>query len=142
VLAREGRPAPFIRRIFVRDLTPETRGNAIGIGLADITTTRLVRAMDARITYVNALTALTPQGAKIPLHFESDREAIQMGVKSLALENAATARIARIRDTISLANLEISEPLLEEFKSRSGNGVAGELHEMTFDEAGNLDSEV
>ena len=60
-----------------RDLTPETHGNAIGIGLADVTTSRLVRAMDLRVTYLNALTALTPQSAKIPIHFETDREAIE-----------------------------------------------------------------
>ncbi|HEY6225528.1 MAG TPA: hypothetical protein VI282_00240, partial [Verrucomicrobiae bacterium] len=73
-LAREGRSAPFIRRIFVRDLTPETQGNGIGIGMADITTARLVKGIDLRITYTNALTALTPQGAKIPIYFETDRE--------------------------------------------------------------------
>src|SRR5437899_3334598 len=70
-LARDGRPSPFIRRIFVRDLTPETHGNAIGIGLADLTTTRLVQAMDRRVTSLNALTAMTPQCAKIPIHFDT-----------------------------------------------------------------------
>jgi len=65
LLARGDRPAPFIRRIFVRDLSPETHGNAIGIGLADFTTTRLVRSMDQRVTYLNVLTALSPHCAKI-----------------------------------------------------------------------------
>ena len=76
-LMREGRPAPFIRRIFVRDVTPESHGNAIGIGLADVTTTRLVRAMDPRVTGINALTSLTPQTAKIPIAFDTDREAVE-----------------------------------------------------------------
>jgi len=53
-LARNHRPAPFIRRIFVRDLTPETHGNAIGIGLADATTSRVVRAMDRESMRVKA----------------------------------------------------------------------------------------
>ena len=66
-LRRDGRPAPFIRRIFVRDLTAETHGNAIGIGLADVTTTRLVRAMDVHKSFTNAMTALTPQSAKLPV---------------------------------------------------------------------------
>src|SRR5207302_11470188 len=56
-LRRDGRPSPFIRRIFARDLTRETHGNAIGIGLADLTTTRLARAMDVKISFVNAMTA-------------------------------------------------------------------------------------
>src|SRR5260370_41032629 len=77
-LAREERPSPFIRRIFVRDLTAETHGNAIGIGLADVTTSRLVRATDNRITYLNALTALTPQCAKIPIPFHTSRQAFEI----------------------------------------------------------------
>src|SRR6185295_18511649 len=45
-----GDGAPSIRRLFVRDLAPESHGNAHGLGLADFTTTRLVRAMDQRAT--------------------------------------------------------------------------------------------
>src|SRR6185437_8439082 len=73
-LGSDNPASPMIRRIFVRDLTPETHGNAIGIGFADLTTTRLVEAMDKPVTYINALTSLTPNGAKIPIHFVTDRE--------------------------------------------------------------------
>ena len=34
---------PSVKRIFVRDLDPETHGNALGIGMADVTTDRLVQ---------------------------------------------------------------------------------------------------
>jgi hypothetical protein len=115
-LAREGRSAPFIRRIFVRDLTPETHGNAIGIGLADITTTRLVKSIDRRITYTNALTALTPQSAKIPIHFDTDWECIERAVASLAIDDTSAARVARISDTLNLATLEISQSLAPEIR--------------------------
>src|SRR5204862_274055 len=91
-LMREGKSAPFIRRIFVRDITPESHGNGIGIGLADVTTTRLVRALDHRVTGINALTSLTPNTAKVPIHFETDREAIERTLESLALEDVTTAR--------------------------------------------------
>ena len=137
-LAREARPAPFIRRIFVRELTPETHGNATGIGLADVTTTRLVRAMDARVTYMNALTALTPQCAKIPIHFETDREAIEMALASLALSEPRSARIVRIRDTLSLEHLEISEALQAEAARRADLSIVAGLFEMSFDANGNL----
>jgi hypothetical protein len=137
-LAREGRPAPFIRRIFVRDLTPETHGNAIGIGLADVTTTRLVRAMDPRATYINALTALTPQCAKIPIHFDTDREALQMVLQSLAIQNLAAARVVRIADTLSLADMDVSESLLAEVREHSDLSVTAEASEMEFDAQGNL----
>jgi hypothetical protein len=136
-LLREGRPAPFIKRIFVRDLTPQTHGNAIGIGLADVTTTRLVRAMDSRITGINALTALTPQCAKVPIHFETDREAIDLTLTSLALDDPRAARVVRITDTLSLTNLEVSEALREEVL-RNPNLTSGEAAEMRFDAEGNL----
>jgi hypothetical protein len=137
-LMREGRPSPFIRRIFVRDLTLETHGNAIGIGFADVTTSRLVRAMDQRSTYINAFTALSPQGAKIPIHFETDREAIDLALTSLAIPDTRAARVVRIADTLSLANLEVSEAYDEEIKQTPGvTGVSG-LCEMRFDAEGNL----
>jgi hypothetical protein len=139
-LAREARPPPFIRRIFVRELTPETHGNAVGIGLADLTTSRLVRAMDHRATYINALTALTPQCAKTPIHFDTDREAIKMALTSLALPHTGAARVVRIRDTLSLADLEVSEAMSEEVKRRSNLTATSELAEMKFDSEGNLSS--
>ncbi|MFM8617271.1 MAG: lactate racemase domain-containing protein [Opitutaceae bacterium] len=116
-LGRLGRRAPFIRRIVVRDLTPETEGNASGLGLADVTTTRVVRALDARKTYLNALTSLSPNSAKIPIHFDTDREAIARALESLALDDpAGTARVVRIRNTLELSRLEVSTALLPEVR--------------------------
>ena len=137
-LMREGRPSPFIRRIFVRDLTPETHGNAIGIGLADVTTSRLVRAVDHRATYINALTALTPNGAKIPIHFDTDREAIERTLTSLAIPDTRATRVVRIADTLSLANIEVSEAFAEEVQRHSDLTAMSEPGEMLFDREGNL----
>jgi len=138
-LMREGRPAPFIRRILARDLTPETRGNAIGIGFADVTTTRLVRAMDHRVTGINALTALTPQLAKIPIHFDTDREAMAMALASLALPDPGAARIVRIADTLTLSEMDVSEALWTTVSSGAALAAVGEPREMQFNADGNLD---
>jgi len=138
MLGRDGRPAPFIRRIFVRDLTPETHGNAIGIGMADFTTTRLAHAIDPRITFINVLTAMTPQGAKVPIHCETDREVLEFALNSLALPDPKTARMVRIADTLSLAELEISEALAVEAKANSNLTALSEPGEMEFDADGNL----
>lgn len=137
-LMRVGQASPFIRRLFARDLTPETHGNAIGIGLADLTTSRVVRGMDARATYVNALTALTPQGAKIPIHFETDREAIQQALASLALADPRTARVVRIQDTLSLETLEISESLAGDVSNRPELSTSEPARAMEFNDDGNL----
>src|SRR5438874_4464804 len=97
-LGSDNQASPMIRRIFVRDLTPATHGNAIGIGFADITTTRLVSAMDKQVTYINALTSLTPNGAKIPIHFDTDRECITHALASLASRDLDRAKVVRIAD--------------------------------------------
>ncbi len=130
--------SPFFRRIFVRDLTPETHGNAIGIGFADVTTTRLVQGMNREATYVNALTSMTPNSAKIPIYFDTDREALTRCLDSLALPKWSAARIVRISDTLNLTDLRISENLLAEARSHGGMDILGEPAELCFDPAGNL----
>jgi hypothetical protein len=113
LLRSETPSRPVVRRLFVRDLTPETRGNAVGVGLADFTTTRLVRAMDARVTYLNSLTALSLNAAKIPIHFDTDAEAIGHALRSLCLSDTRPARVVRIADTLSLEIVEVSEGYAE-----------------------------
>lgn len=137
-LQRAGRPAPFIKRIFVRDLTPETHGNALGIGLADLTTTRLVRGTDQRVTGLNSMTALTPQSAKLPIAFDTDREAIERALISLPLDDSRAAKVVRIADTLSVAEMWISESLWAELKTRPGITRLGEAANIAFDAEGNI----
>jgi hypothetical protein len=124
--------------LFVRDLTPESHGNAIGIGLADFTTTRLVQAMDRASTSVNSLTALSLQGAKIPLYFDTDREVIEKATATLALPDPGQARIVRIRDTLSLECLLASTPLLGGIAGRTDLEPLGDARSFEFDPEGNL----
>jgi hypothetical protein len=94
--------------------------------------------MDQRVTYLNALTALTPQSAKIPIHFDTDREAIERMLFSLAIPDARAARVVRIADTLSLADLAVSDALYDEVNRRPDLVCSGEPGEMQFDAAGNL----
>ena len=126
---------PVIRRLFVRDLTPETHGNAIGIGLADLTTTRLVRAMDANKTNINALTSLTPNCAKVPMHFECDREAIATALNTLGLADIMEAKIVRIGDTLSVEHASVSEAYAAQTRHLE---VESEPAAMRFGPDGNL----
>jgi hypothetical protein len=137
-LADDNRQSPRIRRIFVRDLTPESHGNAIGIGFADITTTRLVNAMDKQVTYVNALTSLTPHGAKIPIHFDTDRECLGQALATLAIPDTRQAKVVRIADTLSVVNLEVSEAYAELVKQRGDLETVEAPRELRFDESNNL----
>lgn len=129
---------PFVRRLFVRDITPESRGNATGLGLADFTTSRLVRAMDPVATYTNALTSLSVLAVKIPIHFETDRQVLENALATLALDDPRTARVVRIRDSLSLEHLEVSTALLPECRGRPELVGAGPPGPMRFDATGNL----
>jgi hypothetical protein len=134
--------APRIRRIVVLDLSEETHGNAIGIGLADFTTARVFSKIDYQETFVNSLTACSPETARIPIHLPSDREAIAMALRTCWLADPKDARVVRIRNTLELERFWISESLLEavrmdrELSERIE--VLGEPREFQFDVLGNL----
>ena len=123
---------PFIWRIFVRGLTPETHGNAIGIGLAEATTRRLVAEVDAAALRTNVLTSRAVQCAKLPMDFETDAEAIRAMLLSLPDSDPAKARVVRIRDTLSLGTLEISAALAAEVAAHSAFELLGQAESMKF----------
>ncbi len=129
---------PQMRYIFIRGLTNTTHGNATGIGLADFTTTRLVRALDYRSTVINCLTAGYPDGANLPVHFETDREVVDAALKILGTREARDARILHIRNTLCVEELEVSEPCLAELKGREDVTALEAPHPVAFDASGNL----
>jgi len=133
-----GGEGPLIRRLFVRGLTAESHGNAIGVGMADFTTSRLVKQMNREITTINALTAMTIQSAKVPVYFDTDREAVDRALNSVGITDGRGARVMRIASTLALESVEVSEPFLAEAEKKSNLEVLGEAREMTFDDAGNL----
>ncbi len=132
------RRAPHVWRLFVRDLTPESHGNAIGLGMADFTTARLVRAMDRDVTVTNALTALSLQGAKVPIYFDTDREAMAAALRSLGRTDTSAARVVRIADTLSVETLLASETSLAGESGNANLEIRGRPRPIEFDAAGNL----
>ncbi|MBI3857393.1 MAG: DUF2088 domain-containing protein [Planctomycetes bacterium] len=129
---------PILHRVYVRDLTPESHGNAIGIGMADFASTRLVRSIDAAATSMNALTALSINSFKIPMSFDTDREALRRILDTVPLANGGTHRVVRIESTLSLEKVEVSEAYAEELKKRSDLEPLGPVRDAVFDAAGNL----
>lgn len=101
--------SPRIKRIVVLDLTPETRGNAYGIGLADFTTERLVAKFDRKSVYTNALTSTFIQRAMLPMVLPDDRAVLRACQKSLGLASLHEARIIRIKNTLHLSEILVSE---------------------------------
>jgi hypothetical protein len=126
------------KRLFVRDLTAKSKGNAVGIGLADITTQRLVDKIDYDATYKNCITGISPEKAAVPMHFETDRQAIEVGLGSMGLIPSENSKIVRIKNTNHLEVVEVSDAFADELHQRSDLEILGESRSMEFDEAGDL----
>ncbi len=127
---------PFVQRIVVRGLTAETEGNAVGIGMADVALRGAVEAIDRHKTYMNCITAKTPEGARIPITVDSDRDALAVAIAACLRVMPETARIVRIRDTKHLELLYVSAPLLLELLAGGRCEVVEPLHGMRFDDRG------
>jgi hypothetical protein len=105
---------PAITRIFVRDLTPASEGNALGIGVADFVTTRLIAAVDPAATRINAVTAMAPDIARLPLAFDHDADALAAAYATSGATSAAEFRMAWIRNTLEVGEFLVSEALVDE----------------------------
>ncbi|MBU2055255.1 MAG: nickel-dependent lactate racemase [Proteobacteria bacterium] len=125
-------------RVFVRDLTPSSSGNATGIGLADLTTKRLVDKIDRLSMYMNCITGISLEKAAIPMYFETDRECIRVALGSIGLIPAEKSRIVRIKNTLHLDEVEVSEIYGEEIPGRPDLEILEGPRPVSFDARGNL----
>jgi hypothetical protein len=122
----------------VRELTDQSKGNAIGIGLADITTKRLVDKIDYAATYKNSITGISLEKAAVPMHFETDREAIEVALSCLGLISPKKSRIVRIKNTLCLETVEVSEVYADEFDQRPDLEIIEGPDTFQFDGRNNL----
>jgi len=134
-----GFEVPRVRCLVVLDLTPESHGNAIGIGLADLIPKRLADKVDTRATAINGITAIGPQQASMPVTLPTDKEVIRTALDYFCAhkpEGQATA--IRIRDTLSLAEIQVSDSLAPLLTGLDHVTLDEESREMTFDRDGTL----
>ncbi|MET3546925.1 hypothetical protein ABID47_003541 [Paenibacillus favisporus] len=129
---------PDVNKMVVLDLTPQTEGNANGVGTADFTTQRLVDKMDLEVTYANGLTSTVVAPTKIATTLPNDKEAIQAAVKTSNVLDFNKAKIVRIKNTLVLSQIEVSEALFEYVKQHPQMELASEPYDLPFDEHGNL----
>jgi hypothetical protein len=129
---------PRMRFIFVRGLSEKTHGNATGIGLADFTTARLIKAMDYRSTVINSLTAGYPENANLPVHFDTDREVVEAALKIIGLRAPEQGRLVWIRNTKHLGQVIASEACIEHLLDHATPASAEDPREMVFDRLGNV----
>lgn len=128
-----------VRAIYARALTPASHGNAVGIGLADVVSSRLVTQMDTRVSYTNALSAMTPATVRISINFPTDQECIRAALRVAGVE-PAVARILRIRSTLNLAEVVASVTYADMLDGRDDLTVAVPASPWTFAADGNFDA--
>ena len=127
-----------IKRIFVRDLTTQSDGNAIGIGLADLTTKRLVDKIDYDITYKNCITGISLEKGAVPVYFENDLRAIEVALNTIGSLPAPLAKIVRIKNTLRLDVVAVSEAYTEVLHHKKELEILEKPLPMEFDASNNL----
>jgi hypothetical protein len=123
--------------IYTRRLTPETHGNAIGLGFADVVSKRLVEEMDPVSTYTNSLSSMTPAAVRIPMHFATDAECLRAALR-LAGADPASARIVRIQNTLALDRFTATETYQAEVQERNDLSILEAPKDWGFTAEGDL----
>lgn len=126
------------QRVCVLDLSPETHGNGIGLGYSSATTKRVFDQLDLSSMYPNAITCTVLGGVRIPIVMESDREAIQVCIRTCNEIDKKNPRVVRIPNSLHIEHIMLSESYYEEAKNNPNLIIESEPEYLPFDEDGNL----
>lgn len=129
---------PRIRRLVVLDLDDNSYGNALGVGLADITTRRLFDKIDFKATYANVIPTTYLERGKIPIIMDNDEEAVKTALSTIGRLDSAEARVIIIKNTLHLEEMFVSTKVLHEIRERADIEVIGEVRPISFDSLGCL----
>jgi hypothetical protein len=137
-VAGQEEPAwPAIKALVVTDLTDGSHGNAVGVGLADVITRRLLEKIDAASTMENVVTSTFLDRGKIPVAGQTDRHAVEIALRCACVPEGRPPRVIRIRNTLRLEELYVSPAVLEEIQGAEPVEVLGQL-QSPFDSSGAL----
>ncbi|QIN78571.1 DUF2088 domain-containing protein [Rubrobacter marinus] len=131
---------PRVKYVVVGDVSEESHGNALGVGLADLTTRRLFEKLDLAAMNANVLTSTFLERAKIPMVVENDREALSAAVRCNWGVPPPETRFVRIPNTLHLEHLYVSEHLVDEVTQSAGAEVVSDPEPLRFDDTGNLEA--
>ena len=132
-------PRPVVTRLAVLDLSAETRGNALGIGLADLTTERVVREIDPKPMRVNSMTSNFLTRARVPMSLPTDRDVIAACLDTCWRIDPSEARMVIIPNTLELTTLWVTKPLADEVRAIGGLSFESDFGPLSFDDDGALD---
>ncbi len=131
---------PTVQRIFIRGLSENSYGNAIGVGLADVIHDRVLDRIDVNAGRINAMTSGSLAAVRIPLHFPSDRECMELLMATVGKFDAAEITMARIRNTLEMGTLALTENLRDEIAKNPAIEITGPPFVQEFDSKGNYTS--
>jgi hypothetical protein len=134
---REGGPRkPDYRILIVLDLTQPSHGNATGIGMADLTTQRVIDNIDRKATYMNALTSKVLRSGRLPISLDNDRIVLETALD--CVPDPESVRMARIVNTGSLETFWATGALLSELRAQEGIMVDDKPLELELNDEGRL----
>jgi len=128
-----------ILRIAVMDLSDESDGNAVGMGLVDFVPERFTKRVDHEVTRLNALTSCSPTAAKTPVVLADDREAIRAAIRTSPVRPEGP-RVVYVRDTLELEHVLVSEACRPLVEGRAGVEIVSGPAPLRFDDSGRLRS--
>ncbi|QJW95926.1 nickel-dependent lactate racemase family protein [Frigoriglobus tundricola] len=129
---------PRVVRLAVLDVSPECHGNATGIGLADITTTRALGSIDPVPFRMNNFTARSLWRSKLPFGFDTDREVLERCMETCWQPDYDQVKFCVIPNTLEVAEVWVSAPLAADMRGRPHLEFVGEPIALPFDATGNL----
>ncbi len=118
---------PNISIIAALSLVEASKGNAIGVGLADFITQRLRDAIDEGKTFLNVYTTGDMERAKIPATLPDDQTLLEKIIARYGQE-----RMMVIPNTLHLEHLYVSEDLRAEVEANPLCEIDAEPVELTF----------
>ena len=124
---------PNVSKLAILSVTEKSHGNVIGVGQADLCTKRLFEAAELETTYVNSLIATVTSVARLPMILPTDHDAIKAAILTCNIMDFSHVRMVRIRDTLHLGEMLVSEALVDEVSAKKNVvSVEGPL-EMKFE---------
>ncbi|MEK3721539.1 lactate racemase domain-containing protein [Paenibacillus sp. FSL H8-0034] len=138
ILGEEELDSPRIKYIVASDLSEPSHGNALGMGLADLTTKRFFDKIDMKKTNENVITSSFIMRGMIPMVIDNDREALHVALRCNWGIESSQARIVRVPNTLHLKYIYVSEVLVPEIQKLSHIEILGQPEPLQFDDHGYL----
>ena len=126
------------QKLVIRGLTEGSHHNGNGIGVADFSTRRCLNSIDWEATWVNGITATIVGGIRIPVYLNNDYDAIRLAIRTCVNIHFDDVRIVRVKNSLEMSEIEVSENMIPEIKDIPGVEIVGEPFELNFGDDGYL----